>query len=77
MKKFTITCYGKTESYPESRRKEMMNYYLEGMASCDGSEKDRYANIYVDLAEGKVHCFDEDMLEWEVRRPSNGRTKKI
>ena len=60
--KFTITCYGKTESYPESKRKEMMDYYLEGMMCCDGSERDRYSRIYADLVSGARHCFDESFL---------------
>ena len=61
MKKFTITCYRKTKSYPESQRQEMMNYYLEGMACCEGSEQERYAHLYCDLAAGKEHCFDEPL----------------
>ena len=59
MKKFTITCYGKTKSYPESQRKAMMDSYLEGMACCDGSERDRYSHVYADLAAGMEHCFDQ------------------
>lgn len=59
MKKFTITCYGKTKSYPESQRKAMMGFYLEGMACCDGSERDRYSHVYADLAAGMEHCFDQ------------------
>ena len=61
MKKFTITCYRKTKSYPESKRKEMMDYYLEGMMCCDGSERERYSRIYADLASGASHCFDEPL----------------
>jgi len=49
MSKFTITCYGKTKSYPESQRKKMMAYYLEGMACSDGSEQERYT-LYLDLS---------------------------
>ena len=77
MNRFTITCYGKTKSYSESQRKEMMNYYLEGMACCDGSEQERYAHIVADLAAGMHHCFD---LSWDERvwmKRSNGRNKKI
>ena len=59
MKKFTITCYGKTKSYPESQRKAMMDFYYEGMVCCDGSERERYTNIYIDLSEGREHCSDE------------------
>jgi hypothetical protein len=61
MKKLTITCYGKTEKYPEGQRKKMMEYYLEGMASCEGSEQERYTHIYLDLASGQEHCFDQPL----------------
>ena len=61
MKKITITCYRKTKSYPESQRKKMQDFYLEGMACCEGSEQERYAHIYTDLAAGKEHCFDEPL----------------
>ena len=54
----------------------MMNYYLEGMACCDGSERDRYTNIYLDLAAGEEHCTDEDMAEWVLMKPSNGRNTR-
>ncbi len=59
MKKFTITCYRETKTYPESKRKEMMNYYLEGMMCCEGSEQERYTHVYLDLAAGLEHCTDE------------------
>lgn len=55
---FTITCYGKTKSYPESKREEMKQKFLSAMIACDGSEKDRYTNIYVDLASGSKVCSD-------------------
>ncbi len=76
MKRFTITCYGNTETYPEIRREEMMNYYLEGMACCEGSEQERYARIYSDLAAGMMHCFDLSFDQRVLRKPSNGRKKR-
>ena len=39
-KTFTITCYGKTKEYPE---------FETAMLCCDGSEAERYRNIYCDL----------------------------
>lgn len=57
---FTITCYGKTKRYPESKREAMKHEYMMGMAMCDGSEKDRYTNIYLDLASGAKSCSDRD-----------------
>ena len=56
---FTITCYGKTKTYPESKRKAMMKEFMVAMASCDGSEQERYTNIYLDLAGGAKVCTDE------------------
>lgn len=55
---FTITCYGKTKRYPESKRESMKREYMLGMAMCDGSEKDRYTNIYLDLVSGAKVCSD-------------------
>lgn len=60
IKTLTITCYGKTTRYPESKRKDMINEFLMGMISCDGSEKERYTNIYIDLVNGAKICSDSD-----------------
>lgn len=57
---FTITCYGKTTRYPESKRKAMIHEFMMGMISCDGSEKERYTNIYIDLVNGAKICSDSD-----------------
>lgn len=57
---FTITCYGKTKRYPESKREAMKKEYMMGMAMCDGSEKDRYTNIYMDLVNGKKEYMDTE-----------------
>lgn len=59
---FTITCYGKTKRYPESKREEMMKEYRMGMIACEGSERDRYTNIYLDLARGAKSCTDSDPI---------------
>ena len=45
---FTITCYGKTTTYNESQRKRLTKEYKTAMLCCDGSEADRYSNIYQD-----------------------------
>lgn len=46
----TITCYGRTKTYT---RKEATKKFLEGMMMCEGAERDRYTNIYLDLLDGK------------------------
>ena len=44
-------CYGTQKTW-ESREEAMM--------SCDGSEKDRYCNIYMKLQLGLNYCTDKD-----------------
>ena len=46
---FTITSYGKTKEYPERQRKKMIKEFETAMLCCDGSEAERYRNIYCDL----------------------------
>jgi len=56
MSMVTVKCYGKEEKW--ASRQEAMNFYVEGMMCCEGSERDRYVNIYCDLVEGKDYCID-------------------
>ena len=51
-----ITCYGQTKVWDD--RQEAIKEFLEGMACCDGSEKERYTNIYLQLIEGCTECED-------------------
>ena len=55
---FTITCYGNTKEYPESQRKKMIKEFETAMLCCDGSEAERYRNIYGDLVAGENECMD-------------------
>ena len=57
---FTITCYGKTKEYPESQRKKMIMEFETAMLCCDGSEAERYRNIYGDLVAGEKECIDTE-----------------
>ena len=57
---FTITCYRKTKAYPESQRNKMIKEYRTAMVCCDGSEADRYRNIYGDLIAGEKECMDTE-----------------
>ena len=52
----TITCYGTTEGW--DNRAEAMKFYLEGMTACEGAERNRYTNIYLQLLEGRTVCED-------------------
>lgn len=57
---FAITCYGKTNTYFESQRKKMTNEFEIAMLCCDGSEAERYSNIYLDLIAGEKECIDKE-----------------
>ncbi len=57
---FTIICYGKTKTYNESQRKKMTQEYKTAMLCCDGSEAERYSNIYQDLIAGEKECMDTE-----------------
>ena len=52
----TIICYGSTEVWDS--RADAMKFYLEGMTACEGAERDRYTNIYLQLLEGRTVCED-------------------
>ena len=59
-KTFTITSYGKSKEYPESQRKKMIKEFETAMLCCDGSEAERYRNIYGDLVAGEKECMDTE-----------------
>ena len=56
MDKVTIVCYGRKEVMD---RNDAIRLYAEGVAVCDGSEKEKYANILSDLVMGMTVCTDE------------------
>ena len=51
-----VVCYGEEKVW---ERKEAMEFYLEGMAWSEGSERERYVNIYYQLARGAKEAYDE------------------
>lgn len=51
-------CYGKTDEW--NSREEAEQFFLRAMASSEGSEQNRYVNIYTQLKMGKEVCTDED-----------------
>lgn len=51
-----IICY-KRES--EMNRQDAIREFTEGVMVCDGSERDRYMNVLLDLMAGKTVCRDE------------------
>ena len=55
MDKVTITCYGRKESL---LRADAIRKYQEGMMCCEGSERERYTNIYIQLISGQENIKD-------------------
>ena len=51
-----ITCYGKTETM---ERQAAIDLYREGVIACEGSERERYTNILMELELGYKKCSDE------------------
>ena len=51
-----IVCYGKEK---EMTVKQAVQVYYGAFLCSEGSEKERYANILNDLAQGKKVCKDE------------------
>lgn len=51
-----VICYGVRDVWDS--REEAKRFYLEGIMSCEGSERDRYVNVYADLVSGKRVCSD-------------------
>lgn len=56
--KVVTICYGEEKQW--ASRKEALNYFLEGIKSCEGSEKERYLSIYLELLAGKKICTDQN-----------------
>lgn len=50
-----VTCYGTTKEY---ERKEAIKRFLEGMMCSEGSERERYTNIYLGLLQGLKEVSD-------------------
>ena len=50
-----IRCYNQWETMT---RREGMEKYLEGMRCCDGSERERYQNIFFALLDGEMIATD-------------------
>ena len=53
----TVICYGIKKIYRS--REEAIRFYLAGMRACEGSERDRYTEIYLQLLDGCKVCTDE------------------
>lgn len=53
----TITCYGNTETM---ERSTAIQFYMQGVVECEGSERDRYINILEGLEAGLKEVDDRE-----------------
>nr|DAO23287.1 MAG TPA: protein of unknown function (DUF5049) [Caudoviricetes sp.] len=56
-KHVVVVCYGRVEKWVS--RRNAIRHYLEAMASSEGSELERYTNIYRKLLGGSLVCTDD------------------
>jgi hypothetical protein len=54
----TTICYGEKRVWDSAD--EAKAFFLEGAMSCDGSEQQRYMNIYTKLMEGAEEADDDE-----------------
>ena len=54
-----VTCYGKSKVW---ERKEAIDFFLDGMMGCEGTERERYTDIYIQLIDGAKEASDEIWL---------------
>jgi hypothetical protein len=52
----TVRCYGKTRYFHD--REDAEKQYLEAMVMSEGSERNRYTEVYLQLKEGLDLCTD-------------------
>lgn len=51
-----IECY---HSQERMKRKDAIRKYKQAMECSEGSERDRYVNIFLQLLDGETECSDE------------------
>lgn len=56
LKTVKTICYNEEEVWDS--REDAMAYFLEAMCGSDGSERERYTNVYTKLAMGEDICSD-------------------
>ncbi len=55
-----VRCGGKYQYW--GKKIDAEKFYFEGMIACEGSESDRYGDIYCQLANGATYASDDYVL---------------
>lgn len=61
MDKIVTVCYGKEDSWESRIAAE--HFFLQAIIASDGSERERYVNIYIKLKMGMTYCTDEEFYK--------------
>jgi hypothetical protein len=51
-----VKCYGTEKKY---KRKDAIREFKTAVEVCEGSERERYMNILLQLLDGDTYCCDE------------------
>lgn len=54
----TTVCYGKAEKWDD--RQKAKRHFLEAMMNSEGSERERYSNVYFGIIQGLDFCTDSE-----------------
>lgn len=54
----TTVCYGKVEKWDD--RAEAARSFLNAMMNSEGSERERYSNVYFGIIRGRDYCTDSE-----------------
>lgn len=54
----TTVCYGKEEQWDD--RAEAARSFLNAMMNSEGSERERYSNVYFEIIQGLNCCTDSE-----------------
>lgn len=68
-----VLCYNSLQKW--SDKKKAMDFYRTGMACSDGSEKERYAEVYCQLNEG-YDCVDDGYSDSVLRKNFSIKARK-
>ncbi|MGN0607349.1 MAG: hypothetical protein ACI4JM_12580 [Oscillospiraceae bacterium] len=58
IKSVTTKCYGEVKKW--NSRENAKEFFLEAMMNSEGSERDRYTGIYIQIQNGLPFCTDEE-----------------
>lgn len=61
---FTVTCYGKTQTYHDDDLQAVINQYCDNLINSEGNEHNRYMNILCEIFQHKnvISDYEGDIL---------------